>query len=361
MDPKKDYYKILGVSESASKEEIKKAFRNLAKKYHPDVNPGDREAENRFKEINEAYEVLSDDKKRAQYDAMRKGAFTSGSFGGFEGFDIFDVFTGGSGFDVEDVFGDIFGSARSGRSPRRGRDIVSGVLLSFEEAVKGTVKTITVNRSVSCEGCAGTGISSSSRRTCPTCAGTGRTGRRTGFLSVTQRCGSCGGTGFLGSRCSLCGGEGKKNVTETVKVRIPPGADEGTRVRVPGKGEAGEGGGPAGDLYLSVSVAPHPYFTRKGDDIYLELPVNVSEAVLGTTLEVPTVDGPVRVKLPPGTDSGKKIRLRGKGVYRKDGTRGDQYVTVKVVVPRSTDPDFRKLVREFSKWEDNNIRKNFKT
>ncbi len=361
MDPKKDYYKILGVSENASKDEIKKAFRELAKKYHPDVNPGDREAENRFKEINEAYDVLSNDEKRAQYDALRKGAYAGGSFSGFEGFDIFDIFGERTGFDVGDVFGDIFGSAGASSAPRRGRDLLMDVRLSFEEAVRGTTRSITVTRAVSCDRCGGSGVSAGTKRVCSTCAGTGKIGRKSGFFSVTQLCSACGGSGYIGDRCPSCSGSGRISVTETIKVKIPPGADEGTRVRVPGKGEAGVNGGPPGDLYLRVSVEPHRFFTRKGDDIYVELPVNVSEAVLGGTVEVPTVDGTVRVKLPPGTNSGQKVRIRGKGVFKKDGTRGDQYVTIKIVVPKSKDEEFLKIVREFSKWEDDNIRRDYKT
>jgi molecular chaperone DnaJ len=335
MDFKKDYYRILGVSESASKEEIKKAFRNLAKKYHPDLNPGNQEAETRFKEINEAHDLLTDEKKRAQYDAMRKGAFSSGGIDGFTGFDM----SGGGGisFDLGDLFGDIFERSGHGeRTPTRGRDLVFRTELSFLEAAKGTERELSYRRHVGCTDCDSTGIERSGRSTCSTCGGAGR----------TKRAG---------------GGQGLREGTENLKIRIPPGANTNTKVRVAGKGETGRGGGPPGDLYLEVQVAPHPFFRREGDDVYVEVPLNYSEAVLGAKIEVPTIDGPVMLKVPPRTDSGRRIRLKGKGIHKSGGGRGDQYVTVKLVVPEGHTENYRKLVKDLSKWEDKDIRKKFKS
>lgn len=357
MDFKRDYYKLLGISESASKEEIKKAFRGLAKKYHPDVNPGNEEAEKKFKEINEAHDILSDEDKRQQYDAMRRGAFSSGGFEGFSGFD----YSGGRGisFDLSDIFGDMFGGAGHGESfGSRGRDIVLGIRLSFIEAARGTERDLSYMRPVECEGCDGMGMQKSGRQTCATCGGSGRVTRAGGILNIAQVCDGCRGTGYLGPVCSGCGGAGMREVREKIKVKIPPGASSKTKVRVAGKGEMGKGGGPSGDLYLEVDVTPHRFFKREGFDVFVEVPLNYTEAVLGAKIEVPTIDGKVKVKVPPGTDSGKKIRLRGKGIYKSGGGRGDQYVLVRLVVPRHQDEGYRKLVKDISKWEDNDIRNN---
>ncbi len=359
MDFSRDYYKILGIPESATKEEIKKAFRKLAKKYHPDVNPANEEAEKKFKEINEAHDVLSDESKRAQYDAVKRGAFSSGGFEGFSGFD----YPGGRGmsFDLGDIFGDIFGrSGQYERAPARGRDLVIRVELSFLEAAKGTEREISYRRLVECADCGGVGIQAAARSACPTCGGSGRMKRGGGILSVAQACESCRGAGVTGSACGSCGGAGTKDVPERIKVKIPPGASRGTKVRVAGKGEMGRaGGGGSGDLYLEVEVGAHRFFKREGFDIIMEVPLNYSEAVLGATVEVPTIDGAVKVKIPPGTESGKKIRLKGKGVYKSGGGRGDQYVVVRVVLPREQDDEYRKLVKEMAKWEDNDIRARF--
>lgn len=360
MDFSKDYYRILDVSESASKEEIKKAFRNLAKKYHPDLNPGNQEAETRFKEINEAHDLLTDEKKRAQYDAMRKGAFSSGGFDGFTGFDT----SGGGGFsfDLGDLFGDIFQRSGYGeRAPGRGRDLVIRTELSFLEAAKGTERDLSYRRHVECTDCDSTGIERSGRSTCSICGGAGRTTRAGGILNIAQVCDRCRGKGFTGTACSDCGGQGLREGTENLKIKIPPGANTNTKVRVAGKGETGRGGGPPGDLYLEVQVAPHPFFRRDGDDVYVEVPLNYSEAVLGAKIEVPTVDGPVVLKVPPRTDSGRRIRLKGKGIHKSGGGRGDQYVTVKLVVPEGQTENYRKLVKDLSKWEDKDIRKKFKS
>ncbi|NIO16761.1 MAG: molecular chaperone DnaJ [Deltaproteobacteria bacterium] len=358
MDFSRDYYKILGIPESATKEEIKRAFRRLAKKYHPDVNPGNEEAEKKFKEINEAHDVLSDESKKAQYDAVKRGAFSSGGFEGFSGFD----YPGGRGmsFDLGDIFGDIFGRSGHGEwGPTRGRDLVIRAELSFLEAAKGTERELSYRRRVECPDCGGVGIQAGARSTCATCGGSGRMKRGGGILGIAQPCESCRGAGFTGSPCGSCIGAGMKDVSERIKVKIPPGASRGTKVRVAGKGEMGRAGGGSGDLYLEVEVGAHRFFKREGFDIFMEVPLNYSEAVLGATIEVPTIDGTVKVKIPPGTESGKKIRLKGKGAYKSGGGRGDQYVVVRVVLPRNQDEAYRRLVKEMAKWEDNDIRSRY--
>ncbi len=321
MDRSKDYYSILGVPETASSDEIKRAFRKKAKKYHPDVNPGDKEAEQMFKETNEAYGILSDSGKRMEYDNIRKGAFSPGGMGGFSDFDLYQTFGGSDGsFNFQDLF---VSPGRRG-TRLRGRDIHMTINLSFDEAVKGTDREIRFSREVECASCGGSKRDQSKKMICSSCAGRGRA-----------------------------------QVSEDIKVKIPAGTDTGTRVRVSGKGEGGTSGGPVGDLILNAQVSPHPYFRREGKNIHLEIPLNVSEAILGGNIDIPTIDGTVSLKVPPGTGSGKKFRLKGKGVYGSKSGRGDQYVTVKVTVPSPVDDELRKLVKEISKWEDNTIRKRF--
>ncbi len=341
----KDYYEILGVSRDASQEEIKKAFRRLARKYHPDLNPGNKEAEQRFKEINEAYDVLGDPKKRAEYDRLGHQAFTSG-YEGFEGFKDFD-FT--SGFDFGgfgDFFSDLFGERTTTfrEAPLRGADLVMRMTLTMEEAFSGVTRPINVTRHISCPRCGGRGAESFER--CSRCGGTGKVGTRKGFFSITQTCPDCGGTGRKAVRiCTQCRGSGSILKTETVKVRIPPGVDTGSRVKLSGMGEAGSNGGPPGDLYIEIEVLPHPFFRRDGSDVYVEVPVTVPEAALGGKIEVPTLDGLTKMTLPPGTQGGQKFRLKGKGFPDpKGGGRGDQYVIVKIVVPRDLDSKGRELI-----------------
>ncbi len=354
MDYKKDYYTILGVSEEASPGEIKKAFREKAKEYHPDVNQGDEEAERKFKEVNEAYGILSDQEKRREYESVRNGAFSGGGTAGFSGFDLFDTFGGSGGtFDIGNLFGGTGGNPRA----MAGRDIVFPVTLSFEEAVRGVDRRVEYLRSVECGKCKGLKLDASRKKSCQSCGGSGLSGG--GGLHFRQPCSQCGGRGQTGPLCPHCGGRGMEERKEKIRVKIPPGADRKSKIRVSGKGEGGLNGGYPGDLYLSIDVEPHPYFRREGKDINLELPLNYSEAVLGGTIDVPTIDGTVSLKIPPGTGGGRIFRLRGKGVPGGD-RRGDQYVKVKIVVPPSKNEELRKLVEEIAKWEDRNIREKLK-
>ncbi len=328
----KDYYETLGVKKDATQEEIKKAYRRLARKYHPDLNPGDKVAEQRFKDVNEAYEVLGDPKKRDDYDRLGKSPFEAGG-PGFEGFRTYD-FTG-TGFDFgggfENVFSDLFRTGRMG--PSRGGDTVMSMEISLEDAAFGATKPVTVTREVNCKACGGTGAEAF--QTCPACKGTGKLKASRGFFSLSQTCPDCGGTGRKVSKaCKTCGGKGTVSTRETINVKIPAGVDNGSRVRLSGFGEPGEAGGPSGALYIEIKVIPHYIFRREGDDIFVDVPVTMPEAVLGAKIEVPTIDGMASVNLPAGTNSGQKLRLKAKGIaHLKGGGRGDQYAIIKIVSP----------------------------
>jgi molecular chaperone DnaJ len=371
MAQREDYYKVLGVKRGATQDEIRKAYRRLARKYHPDVNPGDKAAEEKFKQLSEAYDVLSDQKKREIYDQYgsysenirdaARGAGTGGfDFGGFD----WSTFTGGAGggTSFKDIFSELFsGSARTTTAARpqaqRGADIEVPLALSFEEAINGLTTNLNVRRSDPCVRCGGTGEGASGQVTCPTCKGAGKVSAMGGRLRFDQTCPDCQGTGKRRQPCPECHGKGVLPKTETVKVRIPAGVDTGSRVRVAGKGEAGTGGAPTGDLYIITNVSPHPVFTRKGDNIYCSIPITLPEAALGAKIEVPTVSGKAQLRIPPGTQSGQRFRLREKGAPSLRGsTRGDQYVEVKIVLPKIIDEDSKELLRQFARRNPENPR-----
>jgi molecular chaperone DnaJ len=361
---KTDYYELLGVSRKASAKDIRAAFRKLARKYHPDLNPGDKAAEEKFKQLQEAYDVLSDTKKRQMYDQygfysenVPTGDYGQGGAGGdnnvnfdFNGFD----FSGGSGASgggssFRDLFSQFFGG-RGGvgieEEAESGSSLEYKLEIDFWDAVRGGVKKLQITRLDACETCHGTGAIGSPQ-TCPTCHGTGTVQQAAGKMRFNVPCSRCGGTGKLRTACKACGGEGRVRRTETIDVRIPAGVASGSRVRVPGKGNAGTVGAPPGDLYLQVEVRPHPFFERRGNDLYTKVPVTVSEATLGAKVEVPTIDGRSLVRIPPATNSGSTLRLREKGVpSARNGTRGDQYVEIQVVVPKPTDERVRNIMKE---------------
>ncbi|MGH9961675.1 MAG: molecular chaperone DnaJ, partial [Pyrinomonadaceae bacterium] len=366
---KQNYYEVLGVKRDAKPEEIKKAYRRLARKYHPDVNPGDKASEERFKLTTEAHDVLSDPKKRAVYDRfgqysdnLAESAQRGGGAGGartgapfdFTGFDWGSATgSGGGGSSFRDIFSDLFGGGTSKErepprpQPKRGADIEMPLALSFEEAIKGLTTNITVNRSEQCTRCNGAGDIGGPVMVCPTCKGSGQVQRAGGRLRFAQECPDCEGTGRRRSPCSLCKGKGTLPKTETVKVRIPAGVETGSRVRIPGKGEGGRLGAPAGDLHIITNVGQHKHFTRKGDNIYVTVPITVPEAALGAKIEVPTVEGKAQLRIPPGTQSGQKFRLRQRGApsLRKPGAHGDQFVEVQVTLPKVISEETKELLR----------------
>jgi molecular chaperone DnaJ len=374
MAQREDYYKTLGVKRAATADEIRKAYRRLARKYHPDLNPGDKAAEEKFKQLSEAYDVLSDQKKREVYD--KYGTYSdnirdAGRGPGAPGVDFdWSVFTGatgagagaGGGASFKDIFSELFGG--SGRTttqtkpqPQRGADIEIPLALSFEEAINGLTTNINVRRSELCPRCAGTGEANTGQLLCVSCNGSGKISTGGGFLRFDQACADCDGTGKRRPPCQGCNSKGVLPKYETVKVRIPAGVDTGSRVRVSGKGEAGTKGAQPGDLYIITNVSPHPIFTRKGDNIHCTIPITVPEAALGAKIEVPTVSGKAQLRIPPGTQSGQVFRLREKGAPSLRGaTRGDQYVEVKVVLPRIIDEDSKNLLREFAKRNPANPR-----
>lgn len=340
-----DYYEVLGIKKGASTDEIKKAYRRLARKYHPDLNPGDMAAEKRFKEINEAYEVLSDSKKRAEYDQFGKAAFEG--MHGFEGFRTQDF---GAGFGgAEDIFADLFGRFRHEETALRGNDLATRFDITLEEAYQGVTKPITLTREIPCKSCRGTGAESS--QTCSQCKGAGSIRQSRGLFRLSQPCPACRGSGQkITKACQSCRGSGNVVATETIKVKIPPGADTGSKVRLRGMGGAGIKGGPAGDLFIELSVRPHSMFKREGNNIYVDVPVTITEAVLGGKINVPTLDGNVTMTLPPGTDSGKKFKLKGKGIpNRKTGIKGDEFAVIKIVVPKKVSSKTKDALEEIEK------------
>jgi molecular chaperone DnaJ len=390
---KKDYYEILGVKKSASAEDIRKAFKKLARKYHPDVNPGDKSAEEKFKTLSEANEVLSDPKKRKIYDQVGfysdnidpataeayaraggsagagfPGGFQGGSqgsgqgvpfdFGGFDFSDLVDSAgrgrrTSGSGGSFRDIFGSMFGGGRAGpvdEGPEPGTDLEYQVNVPFWTAIRGGVMRLNITRHDVCSTCHGQGALESPGK-CPECGGTGQITQTGGRMKFNVQCPRCHGTGKNLTTCPTCHGEGTVTKTEPLEVRIKAGTRDGQRIRVPGKGNAGPHGGTPGDLYAIIRTEEHPIFRRDGDDIYLTVPVNATEAALGAKVEVPTIDGRALLKIPPGTQSGQKLRLREKGVpsATREGVRGDEIVEIAVTVPMPRDERTKELLRELAK------------
>ncbi len=368
----KDYYKTLGVSQDASKEDIHKAYRKLAKKYHPDKNKGSDAAQEKFKEISEAYNVLSKPEKRKKYDELRRmqqqggmrGA--GGAGGGMDGFGFEDIFgsrssrstSGDTSFSdtgFSDLFSSIFGEGKGagpGYSMReRGRDVHSRITIPFNKAVKGGKVSVRVPRHSECTRCGGTGAAPGTRTDiCPSCGGRGRTASGKGGFSIAQTCPQCFGRGkIIQNPCSICHGDGSTEVEAEIDVNIPAGIENGQKLRLKGMGGEGGAGGEAGDLILEVGVSEHPRFKRKALDLYGEIKIDMAEAVLGTQKEVDVIDGKVNLKIPPGTQPGRKFRLKGKGIKAKDGRRGDHYVEVKVKIPENLTREQKELMEKYAK------------
>jgi molecular chaperone DnaJ len=347
---KRDYYDVLGVAKSSSKDEIKKAYRKLALKYHPDKTKGDKNSEEKFKEASEAYHILSDEKRKTNYDQFGHAAFEGGTGQGFGGFDtssFSDIF--------EDFFGD-FGGGTSRRSSNRGNDLRYDLNITLEEAYSGLEKNIKYTTYKKCNDCSGSGAAKGSKPTsCSYCGGKGKVRTNQGFFTIQQTCPQCSGYGEnISNPCTDCGGNGKTQSSENVTVKIPKGVDDGTRIRLSGKGEAGAKGGSNGDLYLFISIDNHNIFKRSEENLYYELPITFSDAALGTNVEVPSIDGgKSKIKIPPGTQHGKQFRLKGKGMpVLRRSTLGDLYIRIITEVPISLSKKQKELLEEFKKLEE---------
>jgi molecular chaperone DnaJ len=368
---KQDYYELLGVSRKAAQKEIRQAYRKLARKYHPDLNPGDKSSEEKFKQVQEAYDVLSDSKKRQMYDQFgfetpgaggMSGAPNTGDvhfdFGGFD----FGGGSGGAGPSFRDLFSQYFRGGGAGAEAHsraeQGSSLEYQIEIGFWEAVRGTVKKITISRLDACTDCRGTGALGQPQ-TCTACGGSGQVTQTSGKMRFNLTCTRCGGTGRIRNICRLCGGDGRVRRADTIEIRIPAGVQTGSRVRVPGRGNAGTAGEPTGDLYIITDVQPHAFFDRRGDDVYTTVPITVTEAALGAKIEVPTIDGRSLLRVPPGTNSGQKLRLREKGVpsVRTPRHRGDQYIELQVMVPKPVDERVRELLKELEKIAPEDPRK----
>ncbi|MEA5359635.1 molecular chaperone DnaJ [Amycolatopsis sp., V23-08] len=365
----KDFYRELGVSSDATADEIKKAYRKLAKENHPDANSGNAEAEQKFKAVSEAYGVLSDASKRKEYDEARRlfgggGGFNfPGGGGGSGSFDMGDIFgQAGAGAGQQqgfgglgDILGGLFGRGRTtagatANRPQRGADVETDVRIDFTEAVKGATLPLRLSSPATCSTCGGNGAKpGTSPRTCPTCSGSGLVSRSQGAFAFSEPCRDCRGRGqIIDDPCPECGGEGVSTRTRTLTVRIPPGVDDDQRIRLAGQGEPGRGGAQAGDLYVRVHVAPHALFGRKGLDLTIAVPVDFTELTLGTTITVPTLEGKVSLKVPPGTASGRVLRVRGKGIAKRDGSQGDLLVTLQAAIPAKLDDKAREALQAYA-------------
>ncbi|HXW98145.1 MAG TPA: molecular chaperone DnaJ [Methanomicrobiales archaeon] len=349
---KRDYYEVLGVPRNASEEDLKKAFRQMARKYHPDLNPGNKEAEEQFKEVNEAFQVLSDPKKKAQYDQFGHAAFRPEDFAGARSGSFEDLFRDFGFGDIFNVFGG--GGGQRPRGPQPGADLRTDLEISFEEAFQGVKKTIEVPHSVECPACHGTGAKPGTLKTCPKCSGSGqvRSVRRSPFGQMVQisTCPQCGGSGNIaGETCETCHGGGNVRRVAKIEISVPKGIDDGQLIRAAGEGEAGERGGPPGDLYVVVHVSQHPIFERHGKDLYCKTTIDLATAILGGEVQVPTMTGNAGLKIPAGTQSHTVFRLRGQGMPGLDSSRrGDQLVKVVVHIPEKISKKQKELLREFS-------------
>ena len=364
----KDFYEILGVDKTASSEEIKRAYRKLAQKLHPDANPDDPTAEERFKDVSEAYSILSNAEKRTDYDEFRR-VVASGGYpgGGFRGCGTAGGPVGGQNIRVEDLsdllggFGDLFGGGATrtrGTGPRRGTDLQADLHLSFEDAVHGVTTTVTVRGEAACSRCHGSGAEpGTSVTTCPTCGGAGQVAQNQGLFSFASPCPECRGSGRrIEQPCSNCRGRGTEVRSRNIKVKIPAGVKDGGTIRLRGNGSPGSNGGPPGDLLVKVHVAKHGVFSRKNNDLLVTIPVTFAEASLGTKLDVPTMNGSVKLKIPAGTPSGKTFRVRGKGVVPSRGRAGDLLAKVEVVIPKRMSKDEKRLVEQLATYDDDSIR-----
>jgi molecular chaperone DnaJ len=362
----KDYYAVLGVDKDASQADIAKAYRKLARELHPDARPDDPAAETRFKEVSEAHAVLSNAEKRKEYDQVREMVASGRFAGGFPG----GGFGGGGqqvNVNIEDLIGGLFGGGGgspfgrppgTGRAVRRGRDVETDLNLSFEDAMAGVTTTLRVAGRATCSACHGSGARPGTTPvTCPTCGGAGNVMRDQGLFGFSEPCPACGGRGAqITDPCPTCNGSGAEVRTREIRARIPAGVRDGARIRLKGKGEAGQQGGPAGDLFVRVHVEPHPLFGRRGDHLTLSVPITFAEAALGTKLEVPTLGEPVTLKIPAGTESGKTFRVKGRGAPKGTGGAGDLLVTVQVAVPRKLSRTQRKLLEDYAQTENGSVR-----
>ena len=362
-----NFYVILGLERGATLREIKRAYRRLARRFHPDINPGDREADAFFRHVVEAYETLSDPERRQGYDAHGPTATQAKPASvEFQGFDFSTSADGSLASTFGDLFADVFrsrGSQRVTDRPESGVDLHAETSLTFKEAIHGATRKITLTRLAACPVCQGAGVRRAGERRCAQCHGTGTLRWARGHMVFSKVCAHCGGSGRQRDHaCSTCGAEGVVPRSERVSVQMPPGTADGTRIRISGRGNAGRGGGTSGDLYISMHVAPHPLFRRDGDDLYLVVPVAIHEAALGVRIDVPTIDGACKLRVPQGTQSGQRFRLRGQGVpAARNGQRGDLVIEVRLVLPRLVDERSKELMREFGRINSENVRKDLGT
>jgi molecular chaperone DnaJ len=385
MASKPDYYQTLGLSKGATADEVRKSYRRLARKHHPDLNPGDKSSEDRFKKVQEAYDVLSDDKKRKIYDQYGfyadnippdagSGAGPGPGGMGFEGFDFSESLRqgqgsaggygnytpGGGGANFKDIFSQFFGGSKNrpaSMQPEQGADLEYGLAIDFWQSIRGTQVKLNITRQEVCETCGGSGSSGGAVAVCPECDGTGTVSQLAGAMKFNLRCQRCDGSGRLKNVCPTCRGEGRVTRPDTVEVRIPAGVTAGSRLRVAGKGNAGTGGGPPGDLYITIRVEEHPFFKRDGDTIEIQVPLTVTEAGLGAKIEVPTIDGRALLKIPQGTQNGQKFRLRDKGVFNaRKNVRGDEIVEVVLRAPKVNDERTKELLRELAQVQTEDVR-----